>query len=173
MAQIALSRRKSAVCAVLISTALAVLIPAAVALAAHPITSARYTGHGTQYFNNTPDGSYTNRYRTPAHISFHVSRNGRRVLDFSGQYAVYCGTGTTSVTDHWISVDRSGFFSVSGSYPSYDYNHKRDGTTYATIKGQFFDGGHRARIFYKVMTRFTGSKQPPCGTEVRGTVRTR
>ena len=95
------------------------------------------------------------------------------MLDFSGQYAVYCGTGTTSVTDHWISVDRSGFFSVSGSYPSYDYNHQRDGTTYATIKGQFVGDGHKARIFYRVVTRFTGHSQKPCGTQVKGTASAR
>jgi hypothetical protein len=156
----------------IVCTAVLALVPAA-ALASHPLRSASYSGRGTQYYNNTSNHSYTNRQHTRANISFHVASTGKRVLDFNGQYTSYCTSGTASVTDHWIAVDRSGFFSVSGSYPSYGYNHQRNGTTYATIKGEFFDGGHRARIFYKVFTRFTGSKQPPCGTEVRGTVRTR
>jgi hypothetical protein len=162
------SRRVTA--ALFASATVAALVPAA-ALATHPVASGSYSGHGTQYYNNTPSGSYTNRQRTPVQISFTVSPTGQRVLNFSGQYSSSCLSGITSVTDHWISVDRTGFFSVSGSYPSYGANHQRNGTTYATIKGEFFDSGRRARIFYQVVTRFSGPSQPACGTQVKGTVR--
>jgi hypothetical protein len=156
--------------ALLVGTTTVALTPA-LALAARPISSASYSGHGTQYFNNTSDHSYTNRQRGRAAISFKVASNGQRVLDFAGAYTSYCVSGTSAVTDNWIAIDHSGFFSVSGSYPTYGYGHQRVGTTYATVKGEFFDGGHRARIFYKVITRFSNSGEPPCGTEVRGTVR--
>lgn len=155
--------------ALVVLTTVAALIPA-LALATHPVSSGSYSGQGTQYYNNTPSGSYTNRQHTPVQISFKVSGSGQRVLNFSGQYSSACLSGMTSVTDHWISVDQTGFFSVSGSYPSYGPSHQRNGTTYATIKGEFFDSGHRARIFYRVLTRFSGPSQPACGTEVKGTV---
>jgi hypothetical protein len=156
--------------ALLVGTTAAALTPA-VALAARPISSASYRGNGTQYYNNTPSHAYTNRQHGHAHISFTVASNGQRVLNFAGEYTSYCISGMSAVTDNWIVVDHTGFFSVSGSYPTYGYGHQRVGTTFATVKGEFFDGGHKARIFYKVITRFTNSKEPPCGTEVRGTVR--
>jgi hypothetical protein len=165
------SRLRGITGALLIGTSAVALTPA-LALAARPISSASYTGHGTQYYNNTPNHAYTNRQRGRAQISFKVASNGQRVLNFAGAYTSYCVSGTSAVTDNWIAIDRTGFFSVSGSYPTYGYGHQRVGMTYATVKGEFFDGGHRARIFYKVTTRFTDSKEPPCGTEVRGTVRT-
>lgn len=155
--------------ALLALTTAAALIPAT-ALAAHPITATSYTGSATQYYNNTSTHAYSNRQPTKAQISFKVASNGQRVLDFSGHYTSYCVTGIASVADHWISVDQTGFFSVSGSYPSYGSNHQRTGTTYATIKGQFIDGGREARIFYRVTTHLTGSSQPACGTQVVGTV---
>ncbi len=154
----------------LVIGASALTLTPALALASRPIASKSYSGQATQYFNNTPNHTYTNRQHARAHVSFKVASNGQRVLNFAGEYTSYCISGTSAVTDSWIAVDHSGFFSVSGSYPTYGYGHQRVGTTYATVKGEFFDGGQRARIFYKVITRFTDSKEPPCGTEVRGTV---
>ena len=147
----------------------AALIPAT-AFAAHPITASSYTGSATQYYNNTANHAYSNRQRTKAQISFKVASDGQRVLNFSGHYTSYCVSGSATVADQWISVDQTGFFSVSGSYPSYGSNHQRTGTIYATIKGQFIDGGREARIFYRVTTKLTGSSQPTCGTQVVGTV---
>ena len=156
--------------ALLVGGTVLALAPA-VALATHPLASRSYGGHATQYYNNTPKHTYTNRQKTQAHVSFKVSSNKQRVLNFSGDYTSYCLSGTGSVADSWIAIDQTGFFSVSGSYPTYGVGHQRIGTTYATVKGEFFDGGRRARIFYKVTTKFTNSSQAPCGTEVRGTVR--
>src|SRR5689334_9800125 len=117
--------------ALLLGTTAVALTPA-VALASHPLASRGYHGHATQYYNNTPKHAYTNRQKTPAHISFKVSSNKQRVLNFSGDYTSYCASGTGAVTDSWIAIDQTGFFAVSGSYPTYGYGHRRIGTTYAT-----------------------------------------
>jgi hypothetical protein len=103
-------------------------------------------------------------------MSFHVSGDGHHLLKFVGYYDYYCGAGTTYVTDSRIRVLSTGSFDVSGKYPSYGPNHRRNGTIHAFIRGHFTDRGHRADVTYRAADYFFGAPphSRPCGTQVTG-----
>lgn len=148
----------------------AVLAPA-VALAAEPIPSTEYRGKGTDCYNNSVSGRYTECPPGKTAMSFRTSSNGKDVLHFKGYYTYYCGAGKTYLRDKKIAVASTGSFYASGKYPSIGPNHKRNGTIHAFIKGQFIDHGHKADVTYQAADYFSGSPaERPCGTRVKGVV---
>ncbi len=151
----------------------AALAPAA-ALAAQPIASGNYSGKGTNCYNNTASGHYTDCAPAKTSMTFAVSSNGADVINFKGYYTYYCGGGTAYVDDSKVKVSSTGSFHASGQYPSYGPNHKRNGTYHAFIKGQFIDGGHKADVTYQAADYFSGvpPHTPPCGTRVKGVATT-
>lgn len=161
--------RRAAVLALASVMALAV---ATTALGAHPLKGKHYSGHGTDYFNNTKSGSYTQRERgRRSKIRFDVSKDGRHVTGLRGYYDFYCGAGTSSITDKKLKISRHGTFSDTGSFPNKAPNGSVNGTVHVKLRGRFTGDGSAARVVYKVVIDFTGDTQRPCGTKVVGKVK--
>lgn len=155
-----------------LAVALVVLGVAPSALAALPKAGGTYKGSGKDYFNNTPDGSYSNRVPgTPSQIKLVISSNRRKIKSFFGSYQIYCGSVTLSVKGSSISITPKGYFSISGSNQSVDPAGKVNGTTKVTLKGHFVDGGKKVYVYYTVVTTFASTPQAPCGTKVIGSAK--
>lgn len=149
---------------------------AALAGAATPKRGGHYSGTGTQAFNNTASGRFANQgFRPRARISFGVSPDGRRVVNFRGTFFYYCGAGTSAVKANFLNVRPDGSFRFTFSSPARGPHGKVDGTVAVAIGGRFTGSGRAARVTYRVQTRFSAlpSSQRPCATQVSGIVRAR
>ena len=73
---------------------------------AAPRASVTYRGTGQDMFNNAP--SWVKAPGKGKSISFKVSKDGTRVLNFRGRYAYYCGAGASTITAGVRCPDRAG-----------------------------------------------------------------
>lgn len=163
---------RAAVFAVLIL----VIAGAGLARATAPKRGGHYRGTGQQAFNNTPDGSFANQgFRPRALISFRVSPNGKRILNFRGSYFYYCGSGTATVTAKFLIVRSDGSFHYAFSTPSRGPGGVTNGTSSVDIRGRFTGSGRAARVTYREEARFSSqpASQRPCATQVSGIVTAR
>lgn len=161
-------------------TVLAVLLIAVVgaglAGATNPKPGSRYLGTGQQAFNNTRDGRFANGgFRPRAQISFRVSPDGRRMLNFRGTFFYYCGAGTSAITANFLTVRPDGSFHFAFRSPARGPHGVVDGTVAVVIDGRFTGTGRTARVTYREATRLRKlpASQRPCATQVTGTVRAR
>jgi hypothetical protein len=146
----------------------------AVPVSPKPGTS--YHGTGKDYMNNAPKWADEGSGK----ISFTTSADGKAVMHFSGSYSYYCGAGTSTVTEKRMAVSASGHFGTEFSQKL--KGASAGGTAYASIAGQFTDGGEKASVSYLIDYVFKGdkvkhpysTKNPKalgCATWVRGTVK--
>lgn len=144
------------------------------AWATKPKGGGQYRGTGQQAFNNTRDGRFANGgFRPRAQISFRVSPDGRRVLNFRGTFFYYCGAGTSAITTNFLNVRSDGSFHFAFKSPARGPHGVVNGTVAVTIQGRFTGTGRTARVAYREETRFSKlpASQRPCATQVTGTVR--
>ncbi|MGB9184944.1 MAG: hypothetical protein WCB67_12845 [Solirubrobacteraceae bacterium] len=124
--------------AVLSIIALGSILGASSVLAA-PRASATYRGSGLDVFNNGP------RWRAAPgaaqKISFRISQNRSRVLDFRGRYLYYCGAGSSTITAASLKI-RHGRFGGTGKRVN------SAGTNYFALSGQFSADGLHAKVTY-------------------------
>jgi hypothetical protein len=106
---------------------------------AAPRASVTYRGTGQGMFNNAP-----NWVKAPGKgksISFKVSKDGTRVLNFRGRYAYYCGAGASTITAASLKV-RHGRFGGNGKKVN------QSGTNYFALSGRFSADGRTATVTY-------------------------
>jgi hypothetical protein len=145
------------------------VISTAWAVAPHP--GKVYRGYGRECMNNTRDHTYTYCLPVRPVVSFRVSSNGRRVLNFVGVYDYYCGTGRSSVNAPSINITPGGRFSISGTWPDRLSNGRIIGTNHALITGSFTNTGKAAVVHYRWW--LPGAGYPAgqtCGTDVTATL---
>lgn len=156
------------------AVSLMAVVDAGLAGATNPKGGSQYRGTGQQAFNNTRDGRFANGgFRPRAQISFRVSPDGRRMLNFRGTFFYYCGAGTSAITANFLEVRSDGSFHFAFRSPARGPHGVVDGTVAVVIHGRFTGTGRTARVTYREETRFSKlpASQRPCATQVTGTVR--
>ena len=123
---------------VLIAAAAATVLGAGSVHAA-PRASAIYRGTGQDEFNNA--SHWVKAPGTAKSISFKVSTDGTRVLNFRGRYAYYCGAGASTITATSLKV-RHGRFGGTGKTAN------QNGTNYFALSGRFSADGRTATVTY-------------------------
>lgn len=119
---------------------------AAPALGALPSGGASFSGNGSVYYNNAP---HWQRAQS-AQISFGISPNRRRIINFYGSYTFYCGAGRAYVKAHFITITKKGAFRYDFSVPNRSASGQVYGRAYVSIYGHFLHGGKRADVNYLV-----------------------
>jgi len=116
------------------------------AQAALPPGHAAFAGSGSIYYNNSPHWVRAQG----AAISFGISPDRRRIIDFYGTYTYYCGGGSSYVKARYITISRQGTFRYDFNVPDRAANGHVYGRVYVSIYGHFLHGGKRAEVDYLV-----------------------
>jgi hypothetical protein len=124
--------------AVLISAAIASTLGASSVLAS-PRAATTYRGSGQDLFNNGP--RWHRSSVAAQQISFKISKDGLRVLNFRGQYRYYCGGGSSTITAGSLKINH-GRFGGTGKRAN------RAGTNYFALSGHFSGDGRVAAVTY-------------------------
>jgi hypothetical protein len=106
---------------------------------AAPGTATSYHGTGHDFFNNGPRWLAVSGHGYA--ISFQVSKDGTRVLNFRGKYAYYCGHGTSLITAASLKI-RHASFGGTGK------RSNQSGTNYFALIGHFSHHGRTAQVSY-------------------------
>ena len=153
----------------------AVSVTAVAALAAEIRGGATYSGTAIDYLNNGPRWQTTAGLREK--VAFAISHNGRRVLNFVGHYAYYCGAGTSTITAQTLNI-------VGGRFSGTGRRANANGINYSSLSGAFGPHG-TAAVTYQDEFVYTGKHvadpysyryHPPtltCESRATGTVTAR
>jgi hypothetical protein len=139
---------------------------ATAALAVAPKSGKRYSGSGTDYWNNGRHLKAPRGKGKRQRVSFRVSRDGLKINKFSGGYSFYCGNSHGTITASALNVTSRGTFGGSGTRPATN-GGKRTGTEYLAISGKFIDGGRKAKVSYLFNFVPKGHKAPNHPFELR------
>ena len=126
----------------LVGVAFVLLTATAVAVA--PEAGKTYRGTEGDYLNNAPKWTK----EATGKVSFHVSTDGRRLLNFRGTYFYYCGAGTGAVTDKALKIQSNGKFYATGTRVEHTPTGKVTGRNYYLLSGRFVNRGQTAQVSY-------------------------
>jgi hypothetical protein len=122
----------------------AFVLLSASALAVVPEAGKSFKGKTGDYLNNAPRWTR----EAAGKVSFKVSADGQRLLNFRGTYYYYCGAGTGTVTDKALKIKRNGRFYATGTRVEHSSSGKFTGRNYYLLSGRFVNRGRAVQVSY-------------------------